>query len=76
MEEIKQVMTALGANLKMCVATEEKLARDEDYMKIVPYTNVVGSIMYEMIGTMHDLAYLVGIISMYMSQPSKNTGVS
>jgi len=41
-------------------------------MKIVPYSNTVGSIMYSMIGTRPDLAYPVGVISRYMSRPLKD----
>ena len=72
MQESKHVTTPLGAHFKMSAATEEDLARDEEFMKFVPYSNAVGSIMYAMIGTRPDLAYPVGIISRYMSQPVKN----
>lgn len=72
MEQSKQVLTPLGAHLKMSAATESDLQKDEDYMKSVPYSNAVGSIMYSMIGTRPDLAYLVGIISRFMSNPIKN----
>lgn len=71
MEQSKQVVTPLGAHLKMCAATEQQLIKDEDYMKTVPYSNAVGSIMYSMIGTRPDLAYPVGIISRFMSKPIK-----
>lgn len=35
----------------------------------MPYSNVIGSIMYAMIGTRCDLAYAVGLVSRYMSRP-------
>lgn len=38
-------------------------------MENVPYSNVIGSIMYAMIGTRCDLAYAVGLVSRYMSRP-------
>ena len=71
MLEDKSVSTPLGAHLKMRAATEEQLAKDEEFMKSIPYSNDVGSIMYAMIGTRPDLAYPVGIISSYMSNPIK-----
>ncbi|KAG7598335.1 Reverse transcriptase RNA-dependent DNA polymerase [Arabidopsis suecica] len=72
MEEAKLVTTPLGAHFKLSAATEEALAKDEEFMKSVPYSNAVGSIMYAMIGTRPDLAYPVGVISRYMSQPAKD----
>ena len=71
MAESKHVVTPLGAHLKMRAATVEKQEQDEDYMKSIPYSSAVGSIMYAMIGTRPDLAYPVGIISRYMSQPAR-----
>ncbi|KAG7554626.1 GAG-pre-integrase domain [Arabidopsis suecica] len=71
MEQCKSVVTPLGAHLKMHAATEQQLLNDEEYMKSVPYSNAVGSIMYSMIGTRPDLAYSVGIISRFMSKPIK-----
>ncbi|KAL9293695.1 putative RNA-directed DNA polymerase [Arabidopsis thaliana] len=61
MEQCKPVMTRLGAHLKMQAASEQQLLDDEEYMKSVPYSNAVGSIMYSMNGTRPDLAYPVGI---------------
>ncbi|KAG7597916.1 Reverse transcriptase RNA-dependent DNA polymerase [Arabidopsis suecica] len=72
MSESKHVMTPLGVHLKMRAASAEKQAQDEDYMKTVPYSSAVGSIMYAMTGTRPDLAYPVGIISRYMSNPVKD----
>ncbi|CAA7022682.1 unnamed protein product [Microthlaspi erraticum] len=71
MEQAKQVVTPLGAHLKMCPATEKQLRDDADFMKSVPYSNAVGSLMYAMIGTRPDLSYPVGIISRFMSKPIK-----
>ncbi|KAG7554353.1 GAG-pre-integrase domain [Arabidopsis suecica] len=72
MKEAKHVTTPLGAHLKMKAATVEKQSQDEEYMKSIPYSNAVGSIMYAMIGTRPDLAHPVGVVSRYMSQPVKD----
>lgn len=71
MEQAKHVVTPLGAHLNMRKATEAELKENEEYMKTVPYCNAVGSIMYSMIGTRPDLAYPVGVISRFMSNPIK-----
>lgn len=44
---------------------------EEEYMKTIPYPNAIGSIMYSMIGSRPDLAYPVGMVSRFMSNPSK-----
>lgn len=69
--EAKHTVTPLGAHLNMRVATSDQIEQDEEYMKSVPYANAVGSIMYAMVGTRPDLAYPVGIVSRYMSNPIK-----
>ena len=71
MEQAKHVVTPLGGHLKFQAATEQQLLAEEEYMKSVPYSNAVGSIMYSMIGTRPDLAHPVGVISRYMSKPTK-----
>ncbi|CAL9236211.1 unnamed protein product, partial [Arabidopsis halleri] len=46
MSQAKFVTTPLGAHFKLRAATEEEVATDEEFMKSVPYSNAVGSIMY------------------------------
>ena len=38
----------------------------------VPYSNVVGCMMYAMIATRLDIAYGVGLVSRFISCPSKD----
>ena len=45
---------------------------DEEYMKILPYANAVGSLKYYMICTRPDLAYHVGIVCRLMGNPIKD----
>ena len=42
------------------MTTEEK-----EYIKIVPYSLTIGSLMYVMLCTRPDICYSVGIVSMY-----------
>lgn len=71
MEQCKGVQTPLGIHFKLRAAEEEELAAQADYMKTIPYSNAVGSIMYSMIGTRPDLAYPLCVVSRYMSKPLK-----
>ena len=51
----------------MCLQTQEEI----DYMSRIPYSSVVGSLMYGMVCTRPDIAHAVGVVSMYMNNPSK-----
>ena len=72
MDQSKPVATPMGAHFNLKAATEAEYREQVDRMKVVPYTNTVGSIMYSMIGTRPDLAYPVGVISRFMSKPLKD----
>ena len=37
----------------------------------IPYASAIGSIMYAMVVTRPDLAYVVGVVSRYMSNPGR-----
>ena len=40
-------------------------------MKNVPYASVVGSLMYAMVCTRLDIAFVVGITSRFLTNPGK-----
>lgn len=71
MDQCKEVSTPLGAHFALKAATDKELLAQEEIMKKIPYQNAVGSIMYAMVGTRPDLAYVVGVISRFMSRPIK-----
>ena len=45
-------------------------------MKSVPYESTVGSLMYVMVCTRPDIAYAVGVVSRYFSNPGKDHWVT
>ncbi|KAI4347747.1 hypothetical protein L6164_008530 [Bauhinia variegata] len=49
--------------------SHEKIGKEE--MKKVPYASVVGSLMYAMVCTRPNVAHAVGVVSRYLSNPSK-----
>ena len=69
MGEAKCVSTPIGAQFKLKALKEgeQGFAGSDDE---VPYANAVGSIMYAMISTRPDLAFGVGLVSRFMSNPS------
>lgn len=66
MEKFKPVKTPIGIHFKLKSAREIELREQSEMMKSVPYANVVGSIIYMMIGTRPDIAYAVGMVSRFM----------
>ncbi|KAJ9566458.1 hypothetical protein OSB04_002424 [Centaurea solstitialis] len=46
-------------------------SQDQDKMKSVPYASAIGSIMYAMLCTRPDVAYLVSVMSRYQQNPGE-----
>ncbi|XP_061368718.1 secreted RxLR effector protein 161-like [Gastrolobium bilobum] len=67
----KLVSTPLGAHFRLKSVSGELSPEETQYMSFVPYSNVVGCLMYAMIGTRPDIAYGVSMISRFMSKPCK-----
>jgi hypothetical protein len=71
MQNAKPVSTPLDRHLKltkeMCPKTQEEIK----YMSRVPYSSVVGSLMYAMVCTRPDIAHAVGVVRRYMNNPGK-----
>ncbi|RVW64151.1 Retrovirus-related Pol polyprotein from transposon TNT 1-94 [Vitis vinifera] len=55
------------ASLFTLPSTDEEV----EYMKSVPYSSMVGSLMYAMVCTRPDLAFAVSVVSRFMSNPGK-----
>ena len=74
MLDSRMVSTPIPAHYKL-KSKKGLLSQDElDYMNKIPYSNAVGCLMYAMVATRPDIAYGVGVVSRFMSCPSKFTG--
>lgn len=71
MEQAKAVGTPLGAHFELRAATEIEIREQAEAMRKIPYQSAVGSLMYSMICTRPDLAFAVGLVCRYMSNPIK-----
>ena len=71
MHDAKSVSTPIASHFKLsalqCASTDE----DSEYMSRVPYSSVVGSLMYAMVCSRPDLSYAMSLVSRYMANPSK-----
>ena len=54
-----------GLSRRMCPKTPQ----EEEYMRKVPYTSAVGSLMYAMMCKRPDICFAVGMVSRYQSNP-------
>ena len=71
MNEAKLVSTPLGSYFSLSKEQSPKTKEERDHMSKVPYASVIGSLMYDMVCTKPDIAYVVGVVSRYMSRPEK-----
>ena len=71
-------------NMQLCSSGKEPIVKgnifskgqcyhndiERDHMKAVPYSSIVGSLMHAQVFTRPDIAFVVGMLSRYLSYPS------
>jgi hypothetical protein len=71
MLDAKKVRTPIAPHFKLsatqCLVTDE----DTEYMSRVPYSSVVGSLIYAMVCSHPDLSYAMSLVSRYVANPGK-----
>jgi len=71
MDEGKALSTRLPSYVKLSLKDCPQSDEEKAEMAKIPYASVVGSLMYAMIATRPDIAFAVGVVSRYMSNPGK-----
>ena len=71
MSNAKPVSSPPGAHFKPSVKQSPSNEKDAEHMRRVPYASAVGSLMYAMVCTRPDIAYAVGVVSRFLSNPGK-----
>ncbi|GJZ89763.1 hypothetical protein Tco_0661690 [Tanacetum coccineum] len=71
MSSCKPVPTPLAPHFKLSSHECPKSEEDKEDMSRVPYSSVVGSLMYAMVCTRLDLSHAVSVVSRYMHNPGK-----
>ena len=71
MEGGKALSTPLPPYVKLCLNGYPKTDAEKAEMAKVPYSSAVGSLMYAMICIRPDIAFAMGVVSRYMSNPGK-----
>ena len=76
MKNAKPVGSPLANHFRLCVEQCPKSDEEKDTMKDVPYASAVGSLMYAMVCTRPDIAYVVGIMSRFITNLGKEHWVA
>ncbi|MCO5584842.1 hypothetical protein L7F22_038774 [Adiantum nelumboides] len=71
MERGKSTSIPLAPYVKLSKADCPKSDTEKDEMAKVPYASACGSLMYAMVATRPDIAFAVGVVSRFMSNPGK-----
>ena len=71
MQKGKSLSTPLPAYLKLSKNDCPKSDEEKAAMAKIPYASACGSLMYAMVATRPDIAYAVGVVSRYISNPGK-----
>lgn len=71
MFEATSVVTPTASHFKLKSLHPKERDEEYEHMKDVPYASPVGSLMYAMVGSQPDLGFAVGLISRFMSYPSR-----
>ena len=71
MEKGKALSALLPSYVKLSSGDYPKLEAQKTKMVKVSYSSLVGSLMYAMICTRPNIAYVVGVVSRYMSNSGK-----
>uniref|UniRef100_A0A1J3IYK5 Retrovirus-related Pol polyprotein from transposon TNT 1-94 n=1 Tax=Noccaea caerulescens TaxID=107243 RepID=A0A1J3IYK5_NOCCA len=72
MTEAKPTTTPLATHFRLKSLTKDERKEEAVHMEDTPYASAVGSLMYAMIGSRPDIAYAVGVISRFMSNPGRD----
>ena len=67
----KLVSTHLGSHFRLSKKQSPKIKEERDHMSKVPYASTVGNLMYTMVCTRPDIAYVMGVVSRFISRPRK-----
>ena len=71
MKNAKPVNSPLAGHFKLSSQQCPTSKEDQAEMSKIPYASAVGSLMYAMVCTRPDIAYAVGVVSRFLSNPGK-----
>ena len=70
-EKFKASFYTLTGHFKLSKRLCSSMEKEKDEMSIIPYSSVVGSLMYVMGCTRPDISHAVGVVSRFLENPGK-----
>ena len=71
MHNSKPVSLPIAGHFKLDNSLSHNIEEEKDFMLNIPYSNVVGSLMYSMVSTRPNLSFAMSVRSRFMSNPGK-----
>jgi len=71
MTDAKAVSTLPAKHFKLSISQSPSTDEEKKVMSRIPYSSAFGSLMYAMVCTRPDIAYSVGTVSRFISNPGK-----
>ena len=71
MHDAKSANTPIAPHFKLSFSDFPSTDEDFEYMSRVPYSSVVGSLMYAMVCSRPDLSFAMSLVSRFMANPGK-----
>ncbi|RVW75392.1 Retrovirus-related Pol polyprotein from transposon TNT 1-94 [Vitis vinifera] len=71
MGKAKPVSSPLRSHLKLWSKQTLSSEKEKEEMRKVPYTSTMGSLMYAKVCMRLDIAHVIGVVSMFLSNPDK-----
>jgi hypothetical protein len=71
MNKAKVVSFPLATHFKFSTKQSSSSDKEKEDMERIPYVSVVGSLIYAMVCTRLDIAYVVGVVSRFLSNPGR-----
>ncbi|KAH9312703.1 hypothetical protein KI387_027738, partial [Taxus chinensis] len=70
--DAKPVPNPLAGHFKLSKESCPKTEKERNQMSKVPYSSVLGSLMYAMVCTRPDIAHEMGVVSRFMTDPGRD----
>ena len=71
MSKAKEVSSPLASHFKLSSRHSPSIDKEKEDMRRVLYASTVGSLMYVMVCTRPNIAYAVGVVSCFLSNPGR-----
>ena len=70
-DNLKESATPLAQHFKFSSSQKPQDERERKEMEVIPYANMIGSVMYAMVCTRPDIAQAVSLTSTFMADPGR-----